>query len=139
MRTRTWTYTGNISSFTSQKNLRGEQIITEIELYDIQDYSKAPVLLHVSTALMNYIMDIEWNDDEEKYMRKEFEYDDILCIRRIRILNRDGKVCKIIQERDAMNWIAEVIGPVNRISNENQKPVAPNEAALLVGPESFKH
>ena len=35
MSTRKWTYTGNISSFSCERNLRGETIISEIELYDI--------------------------------------------------------------------------------------------------------
>lgn len=135
---RKWTYTGNISSFAQQKNLRGEMIITEIELYDIRDDSKAPVLLHVSPSLMGYILNIEWNDDEERYMRKEFVYDSTLCIREIRILNKDGQRCKIIRESDEMTWMAEILGPVQRITDENQKALCGTEVALLVGPESFK-
>lgn len=135
---RKWTYTGNIGSFAQAKNLRGETIITEIELYDIGDDSKAPVLLHVSPSLMGYIQNIEWNDDEERYMRKEFVYDSILCIREIRILNKDGQRCKIIRESDEMTWMAEILGPVQRITDENQKALCGTEVALLVGPESFK-
>lgn len=140
---RTWTYTGNISSFAQQKNLRGEMIINEIELYDIQDDSKAPVLLHVSPSLMGYILNLEWNDDEERYMRKEFVYDNILSIREIRVLNKDGQRCKIIREPDdpqaLFAWTAEIVGPVERITDEEQRALTGNEPALLVAPEVFNH
>lgn len=139
MATRKWTYTGNISSFSCERNLRGETIISEIELYDINDYSKAPVLLHISASLMGYVMDIEDHDDEEKYMRKEFVYDDILCIRKIRVLNQDGKVCKIIREWDAMNWIAEITGPTTRIIDGSQNELENDAETTLLGPEDFKH
>lgn len=139
MAARKWVYTGNISSISCERNLRGETIISEIELYDINDYYKAPVLLHISASLMGYVMDIEDHDDEEKYMRKEFEYDDILCIRKIRILNQDGKVCKIIREWDDMNWIAEITGPTERITDGSQKELEADAATILLGPEDFKH
>lgn len=138
MKKRTWTYEGNISSFSSSLNLRGERVVDEIELYDIEDDSKAPVLLHVSCSLMGYIMDLEWHDDEEKYMRKMFVYDDILCIREILILNKDGKVCKIIREADEMGWTAMILGPRERIDNVNQKPLDGDEKANWIVPESFK-
>ena len=137
MRTRTWTYTGNISSFSQSKNLRGDTIIDEIELYDMMDESKAPVLLHVGAGLFGYILDIEWHDDEERYMRKEFEYDDILRIREIRILNNAGKVCKIIRDMNEMNWTAEITGPVHRIKDDSQPELSRDAIALIVGPESF--
>jgi len=139
MAARKWVYTGNISSISCERNLRGETIISEIELYDINDYYKAPVLLHISASLMGYVMDIEDHDDEEKYMRKEFVYDDILCIRKIRILNQDGKVCKIIREWDDMNWIAEITGPTERITDGSQKELEADAATILLGPEDFKH
>lgn len=139
MNNRTWIYTGNISGFTRIKDITGKMIISEIELYDIDDRSKAPVLLHVSPALMEYIMDVEDNDDEERYMRKEFVYDDTLFIREIRILNRANKVCKIIRERDMFNRIAEIFGPVARVTNENQEALKPDAASLLVvGPETWR-
>ena len=137
MRNRTWTYTGNIGSYACQKNCRGEMIISEIELHDMMDDAKAPVLLHVCSSLINYILDIENNDDEERYMRKEFVYDEILCIREIRILNRDGKVCKIVKDADELNWMAAVTGPVERITDENQKALSGNETIFWVGPEVF--
>lgn len=138
MAIRNWTYTGNISSFSSEKNYRGERIISSVVLRDMRDYNKAPVMLNVSAALMAYINDIESNDDEERYMRKEFVYDDILCIRKIRILNKDGKVCKIIREWDEMNWCAEIIGPVKRITSESQNELENGAATCLVMPEDFK-
>ena len=138
MRTRTWTYTGNISSYSTEKNLRGEWIISETVLYDIMDDTKAPVMLNVGAGLMNYIMDIENHDDEERYMRKEFVYDSILTIREIRILNKDGKTCKIIRDMEDINWTAEITGPVHRITDENQPELSWNATALMVGPEYFK-
>lgn len=138
METRKWTYTGNISSFSSEKNYRGERIISSVVLKDMRDYNKAPVMLNVSAALMAYINDIESHDDEERYMRKEFVYDDILCIRKIRILNKDGKVCKIIREWDEMHWCAEIIGPVKRITSESQNELETGAATCLVMPEDFK-
>ena len=138
MAIRNWTYTGNISSFVSEKNYRGERIISSVVLKDTLDYNKAPVMLNVSSSLMAYINDIESNDDEERYMRKEFVYDDILCIRKIRILNKDGKVCKIIREWDEMNWCAEIIGPVKRITSESQNELETGAATCLVMPEDFK-
>ena len=136
---KTWTYTGNISSFSQKKNIRGETIIDEVELYDILDDSKAPVLLHVGAGLFGYILDIEWNDDEERYMRKEFIYDRILRIREIRVLNKTGKVCKIIRDMENMDWSAEIVGPVERITDDEQEAHDGSEPALLVSPEAFKH
>ena len=138
MKNRTWTYTGNISSFAQKKNRNDRMIITEVELYDDTDESKAPVLLHVDTALMGYILDIEWNDDEERYMRKEFVYDNVLSVREIRVLNKEDRVCKIIRAAEGYDWIAEIFGPVERITSRNQKALDGTERALLVGPESFK-
>lgn len=40
MNNRTWIYTGNISGFTRIKDITGKMIISEIELYDIDDRSK---------------------------------------------------------------------------------------------------
>ena len=65
MNNRMWTYTGNISSISFKKNRRGEMIVDLIQLYDIDDYSKAPVLLRCGAGLFGYISDIECNDDEE--------------------------------------------------------------------------
>ena len=87
---------------------------------------------------MGYVMDIEDHDDEEKYMRKEFVYDDILCIRKIRVLNQNGKVCKIIREWDVMNWIAEVTGPTTRINDGSQNELENGAETTLLGPEDFK-
>ena len=130
MSNRTWTYTGNISGYAQQKNLRDEWIITEIELGDMSDRNKAPVLLCVSYALMTYIMDIEDHDDEEKYMRREFIYDSILTIREIHVLNKSGEVCKIIREAD--DRTAEVIGPINRLTNDNQPALGKDVVPMLV-------
>lgn len=117
----TWKYEGDISSYTTNRNLRGEIIIEEIQLYDIDDCKKAPIMLHVGASLFNYIEDIEGHDDEEKYMRKVFHYDSILYLRKIEILNKDGQVCKIIEEYDDVNWLAKVTGPAERINDRNQK------------------
>ena len=138
MTNRKWTYTGNISSYSSRKNCRGQQIISEIELYDIDDDSKAPILLHVGCGLFGYINDIEWHDDEEKYMRKEFVYDSTLYLKKIRILNKDGLICKIIEDMEDANWTARITGPKERINNRNQKALDHNEPTCLIGPESFK-
>ena len=135
---RKWTYEGNISSYSCKLNYRKEYIIDEIQLYDIDDDSKAPSLLHVSPALFSYILDLEDHDDEERYMRKEFVYDDILCIRKIRILNKDGQVCKIIREYDEASWTAEITGPRTRINNRNQRALDRDEEVHLIGPDSFK-
>ena len=138
MKTRKWTYTGNISSYSSKKNCYGKQIIDTIELYDPDDYNKAPVLLHCGAGLFGYIIDLEGNDDEERYMKKEFVYDDILVLRKIRILNKDGQICKIIEDMDDVNWNAQITGPRERINNRNQKALDKDEATCLIGPESFK-
>lgn len=136
---RKWTYTGNISSYSCKKNLYGKMIITEIELYDIDDDNKAPVLLHCGAGLFGYIMDIEDHDDEERYMKKEFVYDDILHIRKIRVLNKDGQICKIIEDMDDRNWTGRITGPRERINNRNQKALDHDEPTCLIGPESFKN
>ena len=130
MSNRTWTYTGNISSYSQEKNLRGEWIITEIELGDMSDRNKAPVLLRVSYFLMPYIMDVEDHDDEERYMRKEFIYDDILSVREIRILNKNGEVCKIIREVD--NQTVQITGPISRITDDNQPALCKNIVPMLI-------
>ena len=135
---RKWIYEGNIRSYSCKMNYRKEYIIDEIELYDPADNRKAPILLHVSPALFAYIMDLEDNDDEERYMRKEFTYDDILCIRKIRILNKDGLCCKVISEHDEASWTAQITGPMARINNRNQKALGWNDEVHLVGPDSFK-
>ena len=134
---RKWIYTGNISSFTSEKNRSGKRIITEIELYDIRDQNKAPIMLHVGCGLFGYINDIEWNDDEEKYMRKEFVYDRTLFLRKINVLNSEGKICKIIEDMEDVNWTARITGPRERINNQNQKALDRDEPTCLIGPESF--
>lgn len=131
-----WTYTGNIASYSSKKNYQGKRIINEIELYDIND-EKAPILLHVGAGLFGYIEDIEWNDDEEKYMKKEFVYDNILTLRKIRILNKNGEICKIIEDMDDLNWTAKITGPIERINNRNQKALGFDEPVHIVGSESF--
>ena len=133
-----WTYTGNIRGFTCEKNLRGDTIISEIELYDSKDYNKAPVLLHVSASLMRYVMDVEGHDDEERYMRKEFVYDDILCIRKIRVLNKGGKVCKIIREWGEIDRITEITGPDDRIDDDWQPELESGAKTTLFTPEYFK-
>lgn len=138
MKERKWTYTGNIGSYSGKMNRYGKQIITEIELHDINDDSKAPILLHVGCGLFGYIFDIEGHDDEERYMRKEFVYDNILCLRKIRILNKDGQICKIIEDMVDVNWTARITGPRERINNRNQKALDRDEPTYLVGPESFE-
>ena len=135
---RKWTYEGNISSFSCRMNYRKEFIIDEIQLYDINDDSKAPIILHVSPSLFSYIMDIEDHDDEERYMRKEFVYDDTLHIRKIRVLNKDGKICKIIREYNEAGWTAEITGPMDRINSRNQRALDRDEEVHLIGPDSFK-
>ena len=137
MENRRWIYTGNIRSYACQKNLRGQQIITEVELYDSRDDSKAPVLLHVSASLMAYIMDIENHDDEEKYMLKEFVYDNILCIREIRVFNEDGKVCKKISEYNEFGWVAEITGPAERINSVKQKELGLYTPVYHAAPGGF--
>ncbi len=136
---RKWTYTGNISSYTSGKNIYGKRTITEIELYDIDDDSKAPILLHVGAGLFGYIDDIEWHDDEEKYMKKEFVYDNTLYLKKIRVLNKDGQICKIIEDMEDTNWTARITGPSERINNRNQKALDHDEPTCLIGPESFEN
>ena len=135
---RKWTYSGNIASYSTNKNYRGERVITEIELYDIDDYNKAPVLLHCGAGLFGYIEDIEGHDDEERYMKKEFVYNDILTIQTIRILNKDGQVCKIIEDMDDVHWTGRITGPRERINNRNQKALDHDAPTCLIGPESFK-
>ena len=137
MSNRKWTYKGNIATISQKKNLRGEWTIDEIELYDISDDSKAPILLHCGAGLFGYIMDIEGHDDEERYMVKEFVYDDILCLRKIRILNKDGQVCKIIEDNDDLHWTATITGPLQRINDRNQRALDRDEETHIVGPESF--
>ena len=135
---RKWTYTGNIASYSAKNNIHGKRIITEIELYDIDDYNKAPVLLHCGAGLFGYIEDIEGHDDEERYMKKEFVYDDILTIRKIRVLNKNGEICKIVEDMDDTNWTGRITGSRERINNRNQKALDHDEPTCLIGPESFK-
>ena len=125
---RTWSYEGNIGEFACRRNYRNETIIDTIRLYDINDERKAPVMLNCSPCLFAYIFDIEGHDDEERYLRKIFTYDACLILRKIEVLNRDGKVCKIIEEGDERNWIAKITGPTERISAYNPEPLS-TEAA----------
>ena len=121
---RTWTYEGNISQYSCRRNYRNETIIDTIQLYDINDERKAPIMLNCSPCLFAYIFDIEDHDDEEKYLRKIFTYDACLILRKIEVLNRDGKVCKIIEEGDEINWIAKITGPTERITDYNPQTLS---------------
>lgn len=135
MSERTWTYEGNIGRISYQRNYRGETIIELIELDDLDDYKKAPILLHCSPCFFAYIDDIEGHDDEERYMRKRFTYDSILCLRKIEILNSDGQVCKSIVEENASGWVARIYGPKDRIDNRKQPalPIVGIETHLISG------
>lgn len=135
MSERIWTYEGNISSVSYRKNYREETIIDLIGLWDLDDYKKAPILLHCSACLFNYIDDIEGHDDEERYMRKRFTYDNIMYLRKIEILNADGQVCKIIEEENESGWVARIYGPKDRINNRKQPalPIADRETHLVSG------
>ena len=80
-------------------------------------------MLNCSCCLFTYIFDIEDNDDEEKYLRKRFTYDACLILRKIEVLNRDGKVCKIIEEEDERSWTAKITGPTERLTAYNPEPL----------------
>lgn len=120
---RIWTYEGNIGAVSFRKNCRGETIIDLVELDDLDDYRKAPILLHCSACFFAYIDDLEGHDDEERYMRKRFTFDATLTIRMIEVLNTDGQVCKIVSEESERDWLARVTGPMERISNRKQPPL----------------
>lgn len=126
MRKHKWLYAGNIDAVSYGKNCNGKTTISEIQLGDLDDSSKAPVLLHCGPGLVGYIVDVLGHDDEEKYMRKEFLYDDILCIREIRVLNSDGKVCKIIRDMEDFNHSGLIVGPRSRINDRNHKALTLN-------------
>lgn len=125
---RFFSYEGNIGSFSTRKGANdGQLYIDEIELRDMNDEKKAPILLHCDLALVDYIQEIEWHDDEERYMRKLFIYDDILYLREIRVFNDEGKVCKIVKGHED-KWLARmrtpfICGPQGRINDRKQPPL----------------
>ena len=121
---RNWKYEGNIGATSWKRNYRGEAIIDTLVLYDLNDDKKAPIMLNCSSCLFSYIDDIEGHDDEERYLRKRFTYDNCLILRKIEVLNRDGKVCKIIEEGDERNWIPKITGPTERIKAYNPEPLS---------------
>lgn len=83
-----FTYEGNIGSYGGSDKL--------IELYADFSNTVAPILLHMPTGLYKYISKLGGTDHEERYIKSRYFYDSILYLRAIAVLNKDGKIAKVI-------------------------------------------
>ena len=75
-------YTGNLSGYSTEKLRTG---ITHMDMIvnDLYDDDKAPARLQVYCELADYLDALSCTDDEEKYLKKDFWFDNLLDLRYI--------------------------------------------------------
>lgn len=92
-------YTGIVSEIEYKNS--GEAI--NLVLRDMDDAYKAPIAIKAYGKLATYINALSWTDAEEKYLNRNWYYDDCLMLHHIEIPGNAGHVpAKIIAVKDVM-------------------------------------
>lgn len=92
----TYKYVGTIGSSQYSGNPSGTYKCGEIRVYNFENSSIPPVKLKVSGQMWDYIDSIVWSDDEERYLEKEFYYDELFNLLAIVIPGADRYPAKVI-------------------------------------------
>lgn len=90
-------YTGTVMGI----EYKNSSEVINLVLYDRDDEYKAPIAIKAYGKLATYIKDLSWTDAEEKYLTKNWYYDDCLMLHRIEIPGNAGHIpAKIIAVKD---------------------------------------
>ena len=118
---RQYEYIGSISSVTLPK-------CDEIKLYNPDNREISPTLVDGS-FLQAYINEVEFCDDEERYLPHKFVYDSNLILNEIHILNKDGKDAKIIVGGLGKhgNIYFHIFGPQDTIKTDEPEMISADE------------
>lgn len=118
-------YQGTIS--TSEGN--GQELI----LHDISDDSKPPIIVKVFCRdLAKYLVDRSWTDEEERYLRQTWIYDENLYLTAVVIPSVDGwPPAKVIACSDPDTVSNEIIifGPQELIDTDEPERMSNEDAA----------
>ena len=90
MRSIEFSYKGNVSQISSEITPSG---ITHADIIvkDLDKPKQSPMRLQAYGELAEYLCDLSWTDEEEKYLKKLFIYDSALVLRRIEIPQAEDK------------------------------------------------
>ena len=111
---------GHIGLLEIRNNLRGEKIIESIVVGQDDPDHNPPLLLHVACGLFDYLLELEGDDMEERYLRKRFWYDDTLTVMAIEVLNRNGETCKAIFDTTVRGmWRRSIWGSILPLNVDN--------------------
>ena len=138
---RIWMYEGHISELSFRKNYRGETIIETMVLRAEDEEHVAPVMVNVAPGLFDYIEDLEENDDEERYLKKRFWYNDIMMVVGIEVLNQEGETCKAVFDATAsQGWAHKTFGPEERITAYKPEALdAQTQASIRMHIKGLRH
>lgn len=122
-------YTGSISSFSIQKPK--DVSVADIMLWNCSDRTIAPTRIQAFGKLADYINDLEWTDDEERYIEQDFYYDENLTLAYIVIpaFGESRIPAKIIASSDAP-WMRDafrIFGTIEHINTSHPEPMSGNE------------
>ena len=121
---RLYKYTGTISSFSYRRNNPNALPFSDLDLFDLNDDSKAPVRIEAIGGLADYINAIEGTDAEERYLTADWYYDNLLYLHRIEIPSTvPGKPAKIIAQHDPIEPNVTIFGPSEYIETSKPEPM----------------
>lgn len=125
---RTYTYTGTISSISFRKSNSIHASSATIELHDMRNDEVAPTRLDVIGTLADYLNDLEWTDDEERYLTSVFYYDITLTLLAVEVHSSDpdipAKVIAMNDPRGLMDIGTTFFGPKEHIDATEPEPMS---------------
>ncbi len=118
---RRYEYIGSISSIRLPN-------CDEIKLYSPENPEIAPTKVDGS-FLKKYLNDVEFCDDEERYLPHKFVYDSSLMLTEIHILTKDGRDAKIIVGGmdNHGNTYFKIFGPQDTIKTDEPEQISAEE------------
>ncbi len=125
---RLYKYSGLISVFSIDKQ---HGPTADMILYDMSNERIAPTRIAVHGEIANYISELEWTDDEERYIASDYYYDSNLYLVYISIPSINPHIpAKIIAGpmlKGAPNWDFVIFGQEKHIDVQRPEPMSEEE------------
>lgn len=102
----------------------------DIVLDDIYHDSKPPVWLKVNNEMHTYLWERGWTDDEERYIKSKWVYDNCLMLQFIEIPStKENRPAKVIAMADPSRFSTDIVifGPTELINTDKPEPMSIEE------------
>ena len=120
-------YVGTVTTFCHERNIKGESVLSYIELEELYNDEKAPIRITAPGAVGRYLEDLNSTDEEERYITCKYFYNRLLQLRRIEVPGDDFSPAKVITSDDPWSEECKIFGEKEYIKTSEPKSMGPAE------------